>query len=294
MAVHLARHSVRDHSRAGAALNIRPAALFYFGFFGLLLAIFVLVERTRDWQRLTVTAVRAAIVVVAALFVGTLFWPWAHQAPLTRPFLALFEASEYPWAGQVLFDGRNYRAPDLPWYYPLRWLLISTPPVVLVGLVLAALPASRLWTMRRLALAFVVLLPITLIFAKDSTLYDGVRHLLFIYPAMVVLAASGWAALLSPTRPRWTRVVAGLVLVAGVLHVLTFQIRSHPNQTVYFNELAGGPRGAFTRFDLDYWGNCMLQAVAWTAAKARAEGREIAVSGWPAHLVELNADDFPS
>ena len=277
----------------GAALNIRPAALFHFGFFGLLLVIFLLVERTRDWQRLTVTAVRAAIVVIAALFVGTLFWPWAHQAPLTRPFLALFEASEYPWAGQVLFAGRNYRAPDLPWYYPLRWLLISTPPVVLVGLVLAALPASRLWTMLRLALAFVVLLPITLIFAKGSTLYDGVRHLLFIYPAMAVLAASGWAAFLSPTRPRWTRVVAAVVLVAGVLHVLTFQIRSHPNQTVYFNELAGGPRGAFTRFDLDYWGNCMLQSVAWTAAKARAEGREIAVSGWPAHLVELNARRFP-
>ena len=84
-----------------------------------------------------------------------------------------------------------------------------------------------------------------------------------------------------------------MVLVAGVLDVLTFQIRSHPNQTVYFNELAGGPRGAFTRFDLDYWGNCMLQSVAWTAAKARAEGREIAVSGWPAHLVELNARRFP-
>jgi hypothetical protein len=277
----------------GAALNVRPAALFNFGFFGLLLGSYVLVERTTDWRRLAVTTARVAIIVIAALVVGTAFWPWAQQAPLVRPIQALFEASDYHWAGQVLFEGRNYRAPDLPRYYSLRWMLISTPPVVLAGLVLACVPSSRGWAIRRLALAFVVLLPITLILIKGSTLYDGVRHLLFIYPAVVVLASSGWAATLSPARPRWARGLAAAALAAGIVNILVFQIRFHPNQTVYFNEFVGGPRAASARYDLDYWGNCVLQAVEWAAAKARAEGRPITVSGWPAHLVQLNAQRFP-
>jgi len=276
-----------------AALNIRPAAVVYLGFFGLLLGVFILLEKTTDWRRLGLTALRVAIIVVAALLAGTAFWPWAQQAPLTRPFQALFEASEYPWAGQVLFDGRNYPAPNLPWFYPLRWLLISTPPVVLAGVLLALVPSSREWTLRRLALAFVALLPLSLVFLKDSTLYDGVRHLLFIYPVIVVLAASGWIAFLSEPRPRWVRGAAAACLLAGVLSILAFQIRYHPNQTVYFNELVGGTRGAFAKFELDYWGNCMLQAVEWTAERARAEQRTIAVSGWPAHLVQFNARRFP-
>jgi hypothetical protein len=275
-----------------AALNIRPAALFNVGFFGLLLGIFTLMERRLDWRRLAVLAARVSAVIVAALLLGTLFWPWARQAPLVRPFQALFEASEFPWAGQVLFDGRNYSAPDLPWYYALEWLLISTPPVVVIGVAAAALPAARLWVLRRLALSFVVLLPLSLIVVKDSTLYDGVRHLLFIYPALVVLAASGWIALLQSTTGR-ARIVMAVALALGIANVLVFHARSYPNETVYFNELVGGPRGAFTRFDLDYWGNCMLQAVQWSAAKARAEGREIAVSGWPAHLVQQNARRYP-
>jgi hypothetical protein len=276
-----------------AALNIRPAAVVNFGFLALLLAAFLVRDRTTDWRRLGATALRFAILVVATLLAGTALWPWAQQAPLTRPFQALFLASEFPWAGQVLFEGRNYAAPDLPWYYPWRWLLISTPPVVLLGVLFAAFPTSRGWMLRRLALAFVAIFPISLIVLKDSTLYDGVRHLLFIYPAIVVLASSGWMAFLSTGRAPWLRAAAAVLLAAGVINILSFQVRSHPNQTVYFNELAGGPRGAFGQFELDYWGNCVLQAVGWTAERARREGRTVTVTGWPAHLVELNARRFP-
>jgi hypothetical protein len=61
---------------------------------------------------------------------------------------------------------------------------------------------------------------------------------------------------------------------------------------VYFNELVGGPRGAFARFDLDHWGNCVLEAVSWSADVARLSGRPVTISGNPWHVVELDAARF--
>ena len=74
--------------------------------------------------------------------------------------------------------------------------------------------------------------------------------------------------------------------------MLAFDVRAHPNQIVYFNEIVGGPRGALGKYDMDYWGNCLLQAVAWTAETARTAHRPIAVSGNPLELVQLDAERF--
>jgi hypothetical protein len=73
---------------------------------------------------------------------------------------------------------------------------------------------------------------------------------------------------------------------------VVFDIRYHPNQGIYFNALVGGPKRAYTYYDMDYWGNCMLQAVEWGVEKAHAYGALVMLSGNPSHLVQLNAERF--
>jgi hypothetical protein len=82
------------------------------------------------------------------------------------------------------------------------------------------------------------------------------------------------------------------LLIAGLVHVLSFHLRSHPNQAAYVNELAGGPSGAFGRYELDYWGNCLLQAVEWSATAAEAADMPVIVWGQPQHIVEFDAARF--
>src|SRR5687768_4619807 len=106
------------------ALNIRVGGLLYVGYFGVLLAALLVLERCRDWRRLADTAGRAAAVALAVLLLGTLFWPWAGGAPLVRPFEALLGAAGYPWNGMVLYAGTLYPAQDLPWHYAPWWFLI--------------------------------------------------------------------------------------------------------------------------------------------------------------------------
>lgn len=271
------------------ALNIRVGALLYLGYFGLLVAFFVAAERRTSWRGLADTAGRVLAIVLAVLFLGTVFWPWAGGAPLTRPIQALMGFANYPWSAGVLFDGYEYPADELPWYYAPWWFLISTPPVVLAGAALSMVfVPSRADARRRIAFWAVIVFPVAAGIVMRATLYDGVRHLLFIYPVLVVVATAGWTGALRASRP-WLGHVAAGGLAAGIASMLFFDIRFHPNQGVYFNALIGGPRGAFARYDMDYWGNCILQATEWTAELARSHGTTVTVSGTPAHLVELNA-----
>ena len=59
------------------------------------------------------------------------------------------------------------------------------------------------------------------------------------------------------------------------------------------NSLEGGPGGAFRKYDLDYWGNCIFQAVQWASSTSQSFGKPVLISGHPAHLVHLNTLRLP-
>jgi hypothetical protein len=276
------------------ALSVRPGALLYAGYFGVLIGTYVLAERNANWRRLVDTAVRVLAVVVGMLLLGTIFWPWAGGAPLTRPILALLGVSTYEWEGVVLYNAVEYPGHGLPWHYAPWWFLISTPPVVLVGaacsLMLLVRRGSALLTT---ALWAIAIFPVAAAIVRGSTIYDGVRHFLFIYPILVVLAAAGWTEVHSRAGAHWQRVTVTVAMAIGIISALVFMVRFHPNQGVYFNALVGGTRGAHLRYDMDYWGNCMLQAVEWAAEYSRSIDTPLRMTGMPPHLVELNAERYP-
>lgn len=274
------------------ALSIRASALLYAGYAGMLAAAFFIAERTYDWRRLLNLSLRLLGLLAAVLIMGTVAWPWAQQNPFIRPILGLVGFSSYDYTGMVLFRGIEYVASGLPWTYVPTWLVISTPPVVLAGVLLSLGPQPTAMRWPRAALWFIILLPITLIVLRGSTIYDGIRHLLFTYPPLVVLAASGWAVWLSPAVSQRQRRVAAGLLAVGLADVMYFNVRAFPNQTVYFNQVVGGPKGAFLRYDMDYWGNCLLEAVDWSAGLARRAGQPVVVSGNPWQLIQLDSERF--
>jgi hypothetical protein len=110
-----------------------------------------------------------------------------------------------------------------------------------------------------------VILPIGFIIARHSTLYDGIRHVLFVIPMLAVIAGAGSLRLL-PVLRRFPMpaAVAGGAYVGFSIWMLAVL---HPLEYVATNALVGGVQGAYQRFDLDYW------AIAGTVALRRLESR---------------------
>jgi hypothetical protein len=291
-------HALKLAAAIALAINVRSMGLALLGYTGIALAIAVVASRDWNPARLAATAGRFAVIALVSLVGGTAFWPWGQQQPLVRPFQAFFMASAFNWGNPSLFRGQYIPSAELPWYYLPTWLGISLPLVVLVG---ALVSLRRLWrredaleSRARFAatLAF-VLVPGVYAIVRHLTLYDSIRHMYFIVPPIAVAAAAGWDLLLASPRRR-TALAAAAVLAIGLAEPLVFQIRNHPNQTVYFSPVVGGPRGAFGRYDMDYWGNCVLQAVEWSAGQAERARMPVVITANAWEIAVVDMLRFPS
>lgn len=295
------RHAAKLGAAIALAINVRPLALALLGYAALVIGVVTAWTALRSsdpqrWRHVWTTFARLAAIATVAIPAGTILWPWAQAAPFTRPIQAFLISSSARWAAgfHVLYAGQDHGAGSMPWHYVPLWLAISLPPVILVGLAIVVLFFRGIGSRAAsLGLAAFAVAPVAAAIARNATIYDGIRHLEFIVPPLVALSAAGWDSALRNGPPLRLMVAGALAL--GMLEPLVFQIRNHPNQIVYFSPALGGPQAAFGRFDMDYWGNSMLQAVDWAAALAEEAQMPLIVSSgnlWDA--IDANAPRYSS
>jgi hypothetical protein len=109
--------------------------------------------------------------------------------------------------------------------------------------------------------------PIAMVICLKSVLYDGWRHLYFIYPAFLFFAVVGlftlWQGAARLGASRWAaRTILGLATATALAQVMLVMIEIHPFQNVYFNRLAGSTLDKIRkRYEVDYWGLSRRQAL---------------------------------
>ncbi|MCS6990999.1 MAG: glycosyltransferase [Chitinophagales bacterium] len=205
------------------------------------------------------------VVMIVAYFGGLLFWPYGLLNPFSHPFIALREMTNFSMGIRVLFEGRHLMSDEIPWYYIPKWIGITTPLVVLFGFALSPLLLLRRTQARPLLVlvAFALIFPWAYTVYKSSALYDGLRQMLFLLPLIAVFAALSWQWLWNAARRPALRFAAILGFSVGLFLPLRFCVANHPNQYVYFNELIGGIRGAYGRYDTDYYMNSIRKTSEW-------------------------------
>lgn len=265
---------------AGACMSVRVGGLLLFCYAGLFLGLGT-VWRWWEGERTLNTLMRRALRLMRWLLVaGAMaflilfaFWPSMHVNPFATTATTLGEVTHFNWQGMVLFQGELLSAAQIPWNYLLVWLMISLPEVwffiLLSGLLMGvcACIANRsnglpsfVSAAPVLALSFMAVFPLAYILCKESTVYDGMRHILFILPIIAVILACianrVACSLRSPLRLVWWAII-----VAGLLATIVQQLRLHPYQYIYFNRIAGGVQEASLKYDTDYWGTAYREGL---------------------------------
>lgn len=256
----------------GIAFGVRSAGgILQLVYFVVIFLLYFLLNKSFK-ERLKQTALkRIAIVVGVALIVGYIIglscWPWGLQSPIDNPIESLKGMTNRETNIRVLFEGKYTWAHSLPWYYEFKWILISNPVIILVGIalfVLFIIQARKKYELQvPMLILFGALFPIVYMIYKHSTVYDSWRHVFFVYPFWAIAGAYGWDLLgnyIKDKRYNWVRVA---IPVLGLSPAIIWTVRSHPFQSVYFNELVGGAKNAYGYYDLDYYQNSGKAAADW-------------------------------
>lgn len=249
--------------RAGGFLSI-----FYFGFLFFLKAAFdILRKQQLDWKQLSNKALISAGIAVAGYLLGLILWPFALQNPIVNPWKSYEVMTHFPTTVRQIFEGQFEWSDFLPWYYLPKYMAITIPIIVFVGLILFFLNLKKNYNPnQKIQLGFVgftILFPIAFVLLKQSNLYGSWRHFLFVYPGIVLLAALGIHAIVRRYKKPIIRYTLIIVLSVLCLNPLKFMAANHPYYYLYYNEFVGGLKGAYGKYETDYYYHSMRKGAEW-------------------------------
>jgi hypothetical protein len=246
---------------------------------------------------------RAFAAILGGWALVILSWPRAFTRPLEGPRTALETVSKYTaYDSPTLLRGVSIPSQKVPWDYLPTYFAVQLPELTILCFVgaCAAVVAVSLRALRRgrpmpwmwLLLVTSVLVPPAYAIVRHSTLYNGLRHFLFIIPPIAVLAAGGLVVL-----TRWAArrafllaaALAALMLVFSVDQALA-SVRLHPHQHVYFNRWSGGLARAVDRYETEYYGSVyrdllpQLAEKVWQTRRDEYLNRTFVVAGCGSNL----------
>lgn len=284
---------------AGAALGIRVIGLLLIVYVGFAVVLYMprpWPNHGRELLRFAVNSVvRMLPALVLAYVIMILAWPWAALSPLNA-VRGLLAFSEFNYPIRTVLVGHVYEMSNVPRYYVPIYIMIRVPLLTLLGAALAMISAQWLRGAagadqrqnREITLvSFTVIFPLACQVVCHGPAFTGLRHFLFLIPAIAVLAGIGLDRALAALRTRGRMVATGgfAVMTALLLWDGVTLVRLHPYENLVYNSLVGGLGGASRRYDLDYWFSSMPEAIGRLEAYLRRS--EPGDVNWPTHVYSV-------
>jgi hypothetical protein len=258
------------------ATSVRIGGLLLLGYLGVGAVLAVAVKsRLRDSLLSKPYALLCKAILVlmgialAGSLVGLCFYPnFFHEGHVVHIQKAFSVMSEFPQRILMLWEGEQISSLELPDGYLIKSFFITTPVFALAAFFLFFVNIRAVWKAMDkasvLLLLFTVFFPIIFILYKGSNVYNGWRHLTFIYSSVAVVAAVGIYQTLLWVKNKsyaalWKCVVSG-VMGTLMASVLIWMVGSYKYCYAYYNVFVSKPH---LNYDMDYYELSCTVALRW-------------------------------
>jgi 4-amino-4-deoxy-L-arabinose transferase-like glycosyltransferase len=278
---------------AGLAWLTKAPAIFLIPFVGALM-LFELAPKWRSRRRVFARDVHSVAWPLVAwgtigLLVFVLLWPamWVHPITSLRTIArdAIGLARSGHTEAPLFFNGAIVQGDPGLHFYPITYLWRTTP-VVLVGLVLAAVSLAvrrpRLAGSHQRAAAVLVLFTVffTVVMSLGAKKFD--RYLLPVYAPLDLVSAMGWLAAACWLKRRshgLARAGAPALVTLAVAGQVATALPAFPYYLSYYNPLLGGTAKA-PEVMMIGWGEGLDQAARYLNTMPNAEKLRVTTWFW--------------
>ena len=248
---------------------------------GVMLFVAVLAMRICDYlfaserggggkKHILITSGAFAFVAIFTLYAT---WPYLWSDPISRFIESFTMMAVYPYETLEYFQGELFSSLNPPFNYVPTWISITTPPVTLLFGIIGMISVFRqgfiyprdILRNTQLRFGFLLvacfILPILAVVMMNSTLYNGWRHMYFLYAPFSVLAVFGLHELVTYSKRirfgEW--IIYGLAGTGIIVTVISMTLL-HPFQHLYFNFLVDRttPEHLKREYYMWHWGTGTL------------------------------------
>ncbi len=258
----------------GAAISIRIGGLLLIAYLFFFAGMYYLnLTKIKSFfaaiNRKTLSNLLFHFIIISFIgyFLGLILWPYGLTNPVKHPLNSLEIMTHFTTSLRQLFEGNIYWSDYLPWYYIPKYILITTPFVILIGFLLyfvfirkKIIQSEYLYSF---FLVFSFAFPVFYIIYKGSNVYGGWRHALFIWPTFVIATSLGYEKLLRIIRNKRFQYLIYGIMAALALKPAIHIIKHHPYEYIYFNKFVGGVDRAYGDYEMDYYGHSLKPAAKW-------------------------------
>lgn len=200
-------------------------------------------------------------------------WPFLWTNPIENFLTILKQSTSYPnhWNFKILYLGNYLNPENLPWHYFFIWFAITTPIIFFILIIYGIFNFLQkylnfflkinfnkkiiIWeNLDQMKILFIFLcffIPIFFVITLNSTLYNGWRHLYFLYPFLVIISLHGLNNILKKSNQS-LKILVSAIALAQIISNFIFIYKSHPVQNIYFNAVS--KKFITNNFPIDYWG----------------------------------------
>lgn len=209
-------------------------------------------DRKKTLFKLSTILVFVSISLFLAAFISARYF---YQISTTNPLnaLTLFNHGNFQYS--EIFESKLIDSNNIPYYYLLKYLFITTPMVVLIGSFFSLIFINKMKKEINPFILFMIFVTFLFPIIFSLIVFINIKAAWTIYyisvPFLVIIAIIGFESLWRTIDDRYVNIVISIVLFLLILSPLRHNIVTAPATSIYFNEFAGGVESSYGKYSLD-------------------------------------------